>query len=104
MNPAESIILSIPNYILFFFFGIALALIREWTKSVWASVGFHLGYLEMSRFIIFPVEYDVPSIVNYQDTDAYFMGSFLIIAGMIIGGICLFILLIYIKQLKKRQK
>ncbi|AXF57131.1 CPBP family intramembrane glutamic endopeptidase [Salicibibacter kimchii] len=103
MEPIEIILLSIPSYVLFFVFGIALALIREWTGSLWAAVGFHLGYLVMARFLIMPEEYGAPPIVSYQDTFMYLVGALFMITGIMLGGILLFLLFLLIKRLLRSR-
>jgi len=87
------IVLMIPQMILLFFFGIALALIRVWTGSLWASIGFHLGYLAIARFVMWPIEYHGGSpIVTFQDTIMYGVGANFIMMVIMLGAI--FILLV----------
>lgn len=89
----ESILFSMPNFILLFFFGIALALIRECTGSLWSAVGFHLGYLALARFVFMPNEYGAPPIVTFQDTIGYGIGAMFLIAMVILGAILTLLIL-----------
>ncbi|MFP7416936.1 CPBP family glutamic-type intramembrane protease, partial [Priestia filamentosa] len=62
LAPGNSINIS---YILVILcFGICLQLLRLWTRSIWTTMGFHLTYLEISRFAISQNGYDVPPMVT----------------------------------------
>lgn len=101
--PIESIF-NIPHLVLLFFFGLALAFIRLWTGSLWASIGFHLAYLELARFLIMPLEYGVPPIMIFQDTIMRGVGASFIITVMILGANFALLLLIIIKNLRGKYR
>ncbi len=103
MSPTATIAALPSQLILHFFFGIALALIRVWTGSLWAAIGFHLGYLLVARFLLMPIEYGVPPIVTYQDTIVQGVGASLAIMTIILGAICFLLIFIGIKKVRKRQ-
>jgi hypothetical protein len=93
-------ITMLPQLMLLFVFGIALALIRIYTGSLWAAIGFHLGYLAMARFLILPAGYGAPPIVTFQET-MYGLGSLLIIAVIMFGSIIILLFLLVIKRTQK---
>lgn len=103
MNPVETLLFSIPQMILLFFFGIALALIRVWTGSLWAAIGFHLGYLAMARFIMMPNEYGAPPIVTFQDTIMPLAGASFLIIVIVLGAILILLTLLIIRRLRKSK-
>jgi uncharacterized protein len=103
MSTVESIFM-IPHMILLFFFGIALALIRVWTGSLWAAIGFHLGYLAMARFFMMPTEYGVPPIVSFQDTLMYGVGASFLTMVIILGAIFILLVFLGIKRLWKKNE
>ncbi|WP_040981111.1 CPBP family intramembrane glutamic endopeptidase [Oceanobacillus jeddahense] len=88
----------ISNLVLFFIFGIALALIRVFTGSLWASIGFHLGYLEMTRFLVMPTEYGAQPVVSFQENIPYGGNMFFIIGVMLFGAIFILLLLLSIRR------
>ncbi len=102
MVPLENIFI-IPSMILLFFFGIALALMRIWTDSLWASIGFHLGYLEISRFLIMPTEYGAPPIMTFQDTITYGAGASFLIMFIILGASFILLILLGTKRMQKNK-
>src|SRR5699024_4426986 len=67
LSPSASLLALPSNLILHFLFENALEIIREWTESWWAAVGFHLGYLEVARFLLMPIEYAASTIVRIKD-------------------------------------
>lgn len=79
--------INLPYIILMFCFGICLQLLRLLTGSLWAAIGFHIGYLEITRFVIWPDMYGVPPIISYQDTVLGFSGVFISFGMIVIGGI-----------------
>ncbi|MFD1068210.1 CPBP family intramembrane glutamic endopeptidase [Oceanobacillus locisalsi] len=88
----------ISNLVLFFIFGIALALIRVYTGSLWASIGFHLGYLEMTRFLVTPTEYGAQPIVSFEENLPYGSNIFFIIGVMLFGAIIILLFLLSIRK------
>lgn len=101
MSTVEGIF-NIPNMILLLLFGISLALIRVLTESLWASIGFHLGYLIIARFFIMPNEYGATPIVTFQDTIMHGVGSSFLVMVIILGAILILIISLGIKRLWKR--
>lgn len=102
MAPVESIF-NIPHMILLFFFGIALALIRVWTGSLWDSIGFHLGYLAMARFVMMPIEYGAPPIVTFQDTVMSGGGASILMMVIILGAIFILLGILIGRQFWKKK-
>lgn len=100
--PAASLAALPSQLILHFFFGIALALIRVWTGSLWASIGFHLGYLAMARFLFMPDEYGAPAVVIYNDTIMQGVGASMSVMFVIIGSIFLLLIFLGIRRMRER--
>ncbi|WP_052759762.1 CPBP family glutamic-type intramembrane protease [Paenibacillus sp. DMB20] len=70
--------------ILLFAFGTVLQLLRNITGSLWTSIGFHLGYLEISRFV---VAQNVPHLVTYTERYEEIGNLFILFGMVILGGI-----------------
>lgn len=95
LAPGNSITLS---YILVIIcFGICLQLLRLWTRSIWTTMGFHLTYLEISRFVISQNGYDVPPMVTYHDSVLGLSGLFMV-SMIIIGGIIVSLFILSLKR------
>ena len=100
----DSLILLAPELILHFFFAIALALMRVWTGSIWAAVGFHLGYLVIARFLLMPDIGGTPAVLTFQDNITQGAGASLAIMIVIFGTIILMLILNGVKRnLNKRE-
>lgn len=83
-NPPMSLS-SYYSLILILCYGICLQLLRLWTRSLWTAIGFHLAYLEITRFAV--TQNDGPSIISYTETE-FGLGELFISFGLIvIGGI-----------------
>ncbi len=102
ISPASSLAALPSQLILHFFFGIALALIRVWTGSLWAAIGFHLGYLSVARFLLMPAEYGAPPVLTFQDTIMQGVGASLAVMFIILGAICLLLVLLGIRTMRKK--
>lgn len=100
LSPIEALFALPSQLILHFFFGITLGLVRARTGSLWAAVGFHLGYLALVRFVVMPTEYGAPPILTFEDHIENGVGGFLTIACIIFGS--MIILLLFRKANKKR--
>src|SRR5699024_7355287 len=100
LSSLTNLIMLPSELILHFFFAIALALFRVWTKSLWASIGFHLGYLMMARFIIHSNTYGVPAIVGYHNNIAPGFGELLLTIAIIPGAIGVLLVLLLVRRLK----
>lgn len=70
--------------ILLLAFGIVLQLLRSVTGSLWASIGFHLGYLEISRFVI--AQNDL-RLLTYSELYEGTSNLYILFTMMILGGI-----------------
>jgi len=74
--------------ILLLCFGTTLQLLRNATRSLWASIGFHLAYLEISRFVVLQRE---QRLFTYQEaipgTGEFFVLFFMtiIVAAMVLA-------------------
>lgn len=99
------VLLDISYIVLIFCFGVGLQLLRLWTGSLWASIGFHLTYLEIMRFVVMPQFYGggVPPIITYQESVPALV--YLISISMIqIGGIIVsLVILSTIRIIRKRE-
>lgn len=70
--------------ILLLAFGTALQLLRACTGNLWASVGFHLAYLEIARFAI--AQPDV-RLLTYVELEEGTGSLFVLFAMVVLGGI-----------------
>lgn len=87
LSSVETLI-ALPSQLIFhFFFAIALGIVRAKTGSLWAAIGFHLGYLILVRFVVMPNEYGAPAIVTFNDHIETGVGSVLTIMFIIFGSI-----------------
>ncbi|MFW6078162.1 MAG: CPBP family intramembrane glutamic endopeptidase [Gemmatimonadota bacterium] len=74
--------ITLDRAILFLTFGISLALLRLWTGSLWASIGFHLafqvgmGLLSLDRL----------TVVSVPSSDIGSVGIVLWLFGIVLGG------------------
>ncbi|SDD86715.1 hypothetical protein SAMN05428987_6220 [Paenibacillus sp. CF095] len=59
--------ITLDYMILLLTYGITLQLLRSLTGSLWASIGFHIAYLEVARFVVMPG--DRPALLNYTAQD-----------------------------------
>ena len=91
--------INMPYIILILCFGICLQLIRIWTKSLWATIGFHLGYLEIARFVIWPDGYGASPIITYHDAELGLGGVFISIGMIVVGGIIVSLIIIGVKRI-----
>lgn len=71
--------------ILILCYGVSLQLLRLWIGSLWATIGFHLGYLEITRFAVIPDDYVATPIITYSESEVG-IGVLFISFGMIIIG------------------
>lgn len=104
MASASSIVALLPELILHFFFAIALGLIRVWTGSLWASIGFHLGYLTMARFFLMPDFGGKPPIVTFQDNVVQGLGAGWSMMIIIPGTIILLLILLSIGGMLEKKR
>ncbi|MDQ0174672.1 CPBP family intramembrane glutamic endopeptidase [Bacillus chungangensis] len=75
---------SLGYIILLLCFGICLQLLRLWTGSLWTTIGFHLAFLEINRFVL---SNEYPAILNYHDLLLGAGGGFISFYMIVIGGI-----------------
>lgn len=94
---------SAPYIILIFCFGICLQLLRQWTKSIWTSIGFHLGYLELTRFVVMPSGYGAPPIITYQDTLHGLGGVFISLVMIVLGGIIVSLIILTAQKFYRKK-
>ncbi|HLQ83162.1 MAG TPA: type II CAAX endopeptidase family protein [Pseudogracilibacillus sp.] len=93
-------------FVLLFFFGIVLQLIRVWTGSLWSSIGFHLAFLITQRFTVtkeFSQIADWPPIIVYNDKITG-LAEGLVLEMMIIGGILILLLILGVRRMKRRSQ
>ncbi|WP_438350307.1 CPBP family intramembrane glutamic endopeptidase [Paenibacillus sp. FA6] len=87
--------------ILIFSFGIALLLITWYFQNLWASIGFHMGYLMSSRFIM---NNDERAIFNFTEEEnglAFISVQYLLV---VVGSIIILTILLLIKKRKIRSR
>ncbi|MGG3839964.1 CPBP family intramembrane glutamic endopeptidase [Paenibacillus thiaminolyticus] len=82
-------------------FGTCLQLLRLWTGSLWASIGFHLAYLEIIRFVIFPHKYGGP-IITFHESEPGLVGLFTMIM-IIVGGIVVSLVILGAKRFIRKS-
>ena len=93
--------INVSYIILIFCFGICLQLLRLWTQSLWTAIGFHLAYLEITRFVVMPN--DGPAIISYNES-VFGIGTLFISFGMIvIGGISVSLLILGAKHFLRKR-
>ncbi|WP_150267483.1 type II CAAX prenyl endopeptidase Rce1 family protein [Paenibacillus tepidiphilus] len=72
-------------------FGLTLQLWRSLTGSLWASVGFHLAYLTLSRFVVLPRGY---AALTYTEQEAGTGGLFILFGMTVLGSAGVLIVLL----------
>ncbi|SMF85040.1 hypothetical protein SAMN05661091_2844 [Paenibacillus uliginis N3/975] len=95
-------IINLPYIILILTFGICLQLLRLWTGSLWASIGFHIAYLEISRFVIFEHGYGGQIITYYEPVPGF--GGLFTICMIIIGGIIVSLVILGVKRFIRKSE
>ncbi|WP_454191049.1 CPBP family glutamic-type intramembrane protease [Paenibacillus sp. Marseille-Q7038] len=83
--------ITVEYVILLLCFGVTLQLWRSLTDSLWASIGFHLAYLGIARFVILP-RGDL-RVITYTEHEAG-TGDLFILFGMVILSTALILLII----------
>lgn len=94
-------IMNIPYIILILCFGICLQLVRLWTRSLWAAIGFHLAYLEITRFVV--MQHNGPSIIAYNETVPGLGEMFISFSMIVIGGIIVSLLILGAKRVIRKR-
>ncbi|MGN7416146.1 CPBP family glutamic-type intramembrane protease [Paenibacillus sp. SAF-068] len=82
MNAGNRITLD--YMILLLTYGITLQLLRSLTRSLWASIGFHIAYLEVARFVVVPG--DRPALFSYTAQDNGLVEIFILYMMIILVG------------------
>ncbi|WP_433749486.1 CPBP family glutamic-type intramembrane protease [Paenibacillus amylolyticus] len=83
--------ITLDYMILLLTYGITLQLLRSLTGSLWASIGFHIAYLEVARFVVVPG--DNPALLNYTAQDNGLAEIFILYMMIIfVGAIILAVL------------
>lgn len=95
-----------PAYIILIFtFGIALMLVRLLTGNLWASIGFHLAYLEIARFVVPQGEHTymkgIQSLIIYDELEPGIGTVFLLLCMIILMTIVIGTILSILKKKKK---
>lgn len=83
--------ITLDYIILLLAFGITLQLWRSLTGSLWASIGFHLAYLTLSRFVVLPR--GEQALLRYTEHEAE-TGALFVLFGMTVIGTALVLLAI----------
>ncbi|MGN8646571.1 lysostaphin resistance A-like protein [Gracilibacillus sp. HCP3S3_G5_1] len=99
LAPGNTITISYVMLILLF--GICLQLLRLWTGSLWTSIGFHLAYLEITRFVV-SANYGA-NIISYQELFPGLGVIFISLVMIVIGGIVVSLLLLGTKRLLQKN-
>jgi hypothetical protein len=92
--------ITVDYIILLICFGTTLQLLRNFTQSLWASIGFHLTYLEISRLVILQREQRLFTFNESMDGTAELFVLFfmtVVVSALIFGCIILF------RRLKERK-
>ncbi|WP_042470544.1 CPBP family intramembrane glutamic endopeptidase [Bacillus ndiopicus] len=91
--------LTIAQVLLFFFFGIALQLYREYTGTLWMNIIFHVIYLEVARYISVGGMYasDVALLV-FDETFEGFMLLYLSFMFIVILSVVVLSVLVFIDK------
>ncbi|UHA73390.1 CPBP family intramembrane glutamic endopeptidase [Paenibacillus sp. 481] len=101
LTPGVSI--AVPYILFILCFGLCLQLLRLWTRNLWTTIGFHLAYLEITRFVIVPHQYGAPPIITYHESEPGL--AWLISAGMIIvGGVIVSLIILGAKRFMRRRE
>ena len=79
------------------FFGICLQLLRLWTGSLWTTIGFHIAYLEINRFVI-----GSDDIVTYHDLVLGAGGGFIVLM-LLIGCIIVSLFILGAKRFIRKR-
>lgn len=83
--------ITLDYMILLLTYGTTLQLLRSLTRSLWASIGFHIAYLEVARFVVIPG--DRPALLSYTTQDNGFAEIFILYMMMVfVGAIILAVL------------
>lgn len=93
--------ITISYVILIYSFGIVLLLITWYFQNLWASIGFHMGYLMSSRFIM---NNDERAIFNFTEEEnglAFISVQYLLV---VVGSIIILTILLLIKKRKIRSR
>lgn len=95
--------ITVEYVILLLCFGVTLQLWRSLTDSLWASIGFHLAYLGISRFVILPR--GNLAAITYTEHEAG-TGNLFILFGMVILSTAAVLLVVKAGQwgVKKRKQ
>lgn len=94
------VVINTDYVILLLAFGTVLQLLRSVTDSLWASIGFHLGYLEISRFM---VAQNNLRLLTYSERYEGTGNLFILFTMVILGGI-LAVGALYLWQRARRKK
>ncbi|TVX93411.1 CPBP family intramembrane glutamic endopeptidase [Paenibacillus agilis] len=83
-------------------FGFVLQLVRLWSGNIWASMGFHIAYLEIMRFVVVAKGYGASPILTYHESVP---GIIIIIpAVVILGGGVASLVILGVKHLVQKRK
>lgn len=98
LAPGNIINISYIYIILILCCGICLQLLRLWTRSLWTAIGFHLGYLEITRFVVMADAYGAPPIITYYDSVLGLGGVFISLGMVVVGGIIVSLIILGAKR------
>ncbi|GIO27431.1 CPBP family intramembrane glutamic endopeptidase [Ornithinibacillus bavariensis] len=99
LNPGNTI--TVDYIILILCYGICLQLVRIWTRSLWTSIGFHLAYLEITRFVV--LQNDGPSIITYNETVNGLGGLYISFGMLVLGGIIVSLFILGSKRFIRKR-
>src|SRR5690625_2288353 len=95
---------GIDYVILLYVFGIALQLYRHYTGVLWASILFHLVYLEATRYIAMGGVYDPEmALITFEESVEGMMTVYLSFLYIIILSIVILSILIFIDRKRKNK-
>ncbi|WP_208588715.1 CPBP family intramembrane glutamic endopeptidase [Gracilibacillus suaedae] len=99
LSPGNSI--NVGYIMLILLFGICLQLLRLWTGSLWTAIGFHLAYLEITRFVV-NNNYG-PSILSYHESFPGLGVLFISLGMIVVGGIVVSLFILGMKRLLQKN-
>jgi uncharacterized protein len=91
--------ITLDYVILLLVFGLVLQLWRSLTSSLWASIGFHLAFLEISRFVIAS---DSLRLFTYTEKETG-TGEIFVLFGMILIGAAVILALLNIRRIRRAK-
>ena len=97
----SGVTISIDYIILLLAFGTTLQLLRSYTGSIGASIGFHLAYLEMARFVVGQRE---QRLITFAEKEAGLGEILILFLSIIVGGAVVLGALLIVQRRRRGQQ